>query len=648
MKTPPNNYINALCCVLLAAAVGAQQLDGTENRPISLGNEVNAIGQLSVQENLFSETGGRAREPRVPAAIRDSSLDSVSEFISGFSPRSTPMVLLVHSAQHSNGQTRTGLVENAPAQPRARQAQAAPRNALQQGVKQVQLVGQPNQVVGQLRSDPARTPEKRTLGNKTLAPTPDDFELTSTVFGEGAFGKVIKVVHKVTRKEYAMKIMKDVTEIREIVIGRYLKSRSRCPYLMNFVAFDSSDWRASVEDRVVPHINAKGEKEIRIVMEIMDIDLLKLLEIFTSFSENLARVLMFQLLLGLRHLHRIGIIHRDVKAENILLKFRSARMWLTDFGISTIAKESSSFAGTATYMAPEVIAQEKYGPEVDFWSAGVLLYEMVAGQDPFEGISSFDKVLEKTLNVKKKLAKFGFPKHVKISDECKAVITRLMEPDPSKRVGTNGGADEILRMEFFRKIDPELMERVKDENDLMIDFMVEELNESVKKAKLDRVMFRTMSARKSDASRHPMQDITSRQPQNPVTPQAKPQLVTPVQKKPAPNPVNPTRGQPANNQFVQEQEIARKKWDEAAQRAQAQAIQEARRRHAMHRQAQEEARIYAAAIRAAQTEFWWRQNISPGFVPNLPPGFVPNPHSGPVPNRPPQRVRYVNNINNYG
>ncbi|KAI1702727.1 protein kinase domain-containing protein [Ditylenchus destructor] len=543
-----------------------------------------------------------------------------------------------------------------PARPRAREA---PRNALQQGVEKVR------QANGQLR--PAnkaadRIPERRTPGVKTPPTTPDDFELTNKVFGEGSFGKVIEVVHKVKRKKYAMKIMKDVTEIREIVIGRHLKIYPRCPYLMNFVAFDSSDWKTSVTDQVVPHKNAKGESEIRIVMEIMDVDLLKLLTMFSSFTENLARVLMIQvafmdtlstafplieapLLLGLKHLHKIGIIHRDVKAENTLMKFRSARLWLTDFGLSTIAKESSTFAGTVTYMAPEIAAQETYGPEVDFWSAGVLLYEMVASQDPFAEIESFDKVLQKTLNVKNGADTFAFPKHVAISKECKDVIKRLMEPDRSKRVGTKGGVDEILNMEFFKQIDPELMKRVEDENDLMIDFMVAELNESVKKAKYDRARLKGMS-RKSDASR-PMQDITNKPPQNPVTPQAKPQLVTPAQKKPAPHPVTPARSPPANSpfnqpelkafdyqKFMQEQESARR-WDEARQRAQEIAIREARLRHAQHIRAQEAAQEYAkryrAAVAAGQPPFWLQQNIpagyaayyTPGYAPNYPPGNAP-------------------------
>lgn len=105
---------------------------------------------------------------------------------------------------------------------------------------------------------------------------------------------------------------------------------------------------------------------------------------------------------------------------------------------------ANSFVGTEEYLAPEIINAVGHGPEVDWWSFGILVHELVFGFTPFRGAhrdATFSNILRKPLS---------FPQNPEVSEECKDLIQALLVRDPSKRLGAKGGADEIKRHPFFR------------------------------------------------------------------------------------------------------------------------------------------------------------------------------------------------------
>ncbi|EGB09430.1 hypothetical protein AURANDRAFT_12856, partial [Aureococcus anophagefferens] len=109
-----------------------------------------------------------------------------------------------------------------------------------------------------------------------------------------------------------------------------------------------------------------------------------------NFSEAEAAAVMYQLLSALTDMHRRGVIHRDIKPENLLLTTRDGwELKLSDFGLRSIAERfgrarTHTLCGSPYYMAPEVCSRERYGPAVDVWSAGVVLYILLTGSPPWE------------------------------------------------------------------------------------------------------------------------------------------------------------------------------------------------------------------------------------------------------------------------
>ncbi|CAA0837869.1 Serine/threonine-protein kinase D6PKL1 [Striga hermonthica] len=182
------------------------------------------------------------------------------------------------------------------------------------------------------------------------------------------------------------------------------------------------------------------------------------------FHEQAARFYVAEVLLALEYLHMLGIVYRDLKPENILVR-EDGHIMLTDFDLSLrcsaeaaaaartralpqlVAEpneaRSNSFVGTHEYLAPEIIKGEGHGSAVDWWTFGVLLYELLYGRTPFKGSCN-----EETLaNVV--LKSLRFPESPMVSLQARDLIRGLLVKEPENRLGTETGAAEIKKHPFF-------------------------------------------------------------------------------------------------------------------------------------------------------------------------------------------------------
>jgi len=178
-----------------------------------------------------------------------------------------------------------------------------------------------------------------------------------------------------------------------------------------------------------------------------------------KFSEKIAQIFAAEVFLGLEHLHSFGIIYRDLKPENVLFD-KDGHVCLTDFGISkhldSIDDRTKTLCGTPSYLAPEIIKGCSYGPEVDWWSLGVLILEMTTGQNPFRS-----KNIHQTM-------KWILSKPILFPTSLKSptvdIISKLLGRDPKVRLGCGqAGPREIQSHPFFKGIDWEdlMLKKVK-------------------------------------------------------------------------------------------------------------------------------------------------------------------------------------------
>ncbi|XP_071766315.1 ribosomal protein S6 kinase alpha-1 isoform X2 [Centroberyx gerrardi] len=264
------------------------------------------------------------------------------------------------------------------------------------------------------------------------------FELLK-VLGQGSFGKVF-LVRKVTPPDanqlYAMKVLKKAT----------LKVRDRVRTKME------RDILADVNHPFVVKLHYAFQTEGKLYL-ILDFlrggDLFTRLSKEVMFTEEDVKFYLAELALGLDHLHGLGIIYRDLKPENILLD-EEGHIKLTDFGLCKEAidheKKAYSFCGTVEYMAPEVVNRQGHIHSADWWSFGVLMFEMLTGALPFQG-----KDRKETMNLILK-ARLGMPQF--LSAEAQSLLRALFKRNPSNRLGSGAdGAEEIKRHCFFSTID---------------------------------------------------------------------------------------------------------------------------------------------------------------------------------------------------
>ncbi|XP_039136175.1 serine/threonine-protein kinase AtPK2/AtPK19-like [Dioscorea cayenensis subsp. rotundata] len=262
----------------------------------------------------------------------------------------------------------------------------------------------------------------------------DHFEVLKVV-GQGAFGKVFQVRKKGSSDIYAMKVMRK-DKIMEKNHSDYMKAER--------------DILTKVDHPFIVPLRYSFQTKYRLYLVLDFVNgghLFFQLYRHGLFREELARVYAAEIVSAVSHLHANGIMHRDLKPENILLDADGHAM-LTDFGLAKEFEEntrSNSMCGTVEYMAPEIVLGKGHDKAADWWSVGVLLFEMLTGKPPFTG-GNRDKIQQKIVKDKIKLPPF-------LSSEAHSLLKGLLQKESSKRLGSGpGGSDEIKNHKWFKSI----------------------------------------------------------------------------------------------------------------------------------------------------------------------------------------------------
>jgi protein kinase A len=165
------------------------------------------------------------------------------------------------------------------------------------------------------------------------------------------------------------------------------------------------------------------------------------------FDDNLARFYGAQVVLGLDYIHKMGLIYRDLKPENILLDYKGF-LKITDFGFcKPINGRTYTLCGTPEYIAPEIIQNKGYGISVDWWSFGILLYELSAGYSPFS-VGNPDQ-----MEMMEKICSGKFRMVSTFHADLKDLIKNILQIDLTKRFGNlKNGVDDIKNHAWFGPI----------------------------------------------------------------------------------------------------------------------------------------------------------------------------------------------------
>ncbi|XP_022889795.1 probable serine/threonine protein kinase IREH1 isoform X2 [Olea europaea var. sylvestris] len=299
-------------------------------------------------------------------------------------------------------------------------------------------------VVRSLRTSPLHSTKDRT--------SIDDFEIIKPI-SRGAFGRVFLAKKRTTGDLFAIKVLKKADMIRKNAVESILAERNilisvRNPFVVRF--FYSFTCR----------------ENLYLVMEYLNGgDLYSLLRNLGCLDEDVARVYIAEVVLALEYLHSLRVVHRDLKPDNLLIA-HDGHVKLTDFGLSKVGlinstddlsgpavcgtslmeddepqlsvsdhqqerRKKRSAVGTPDYLAPEILLGTGHGFTADWWSVGVILFELIVGIPPFN--AEHPQVPEE------------------MSPEAHDLIDQLLTEDPNERLGARG-ASELKQHPFFRDI----------------------------------------------------------------------------------------------------------------------------------------------------------------------------------------------------
>jgi len=280
----------------------------------------------------------------------------------------------------------------------------------------------------------------------------DDFEIIKTI-GRGSVGKIFLAKYKNTGDLYTIKSMRKDQLISQNIIDninteKNILSEGQCTFLLTLSFFFQSPERVYF---VTPFI--KGG------------DLYHKLKTDGYLSEDLVRFYGAQIAIALEHLHELGIAYRDLKPENILID-EDGYIKLCDFGASFHfqgTKKENTFAGSPEYASPEMIAHEGHTIMSDWWSFGILIFELLYGITPFFNMDKnrmFELIEVGELKFPNTIKIDGNIVNLKISKEAKNIISKLLEKNPGPRLGKNG-LKEIKNHPFFANVSFDMIKSKK-------------------------------------------------------------------------------------------------------------------------------------------------------------------------------------------
>ncbi|PWA89378.1 protein kinase superfamily protein [Artemisia annua] len=322
-------------------------------------------------------------------------------------------------------------------------------------------------VVRSLRTSPMHSGKDRT--------SIDDFEIIKPI-SRGAFGRVFLAKKRTTGDLFAIKVLKKADMIRKNAVESILAERDilisvRNPFVVRF--FYSFTCR----------------ENLYLVMEYLNGgDLYSLLRNLGCLDEDVARIYIAEVVLALEYLHSLRVVHRDLKPDNLLIA-HDGHIKLTDFGLSKVGlinstddlsgpavsgtslledNESQSLSesqeerhknrsavGTPDYLAPEILLGTGHGTSADWWSVGVILFEMIVGIPPFNAEHPqmiFDNILNRNIPWP------AVPEEM--SHGAQDLIDQLLTEDPNQRLGARG-ATEVKQHPYFRDINWDTLARQK-------------------------------------------------------------------------------------------------------------------------------------------------------------------------------------------
>jgi len=259
-----------------------------------------------------------------------------------------------------------------------------------------------------------------------------DFQLGKTL-GTGAFGRVRFVTYKATGAHYALKTLKKAAIIKmkqvdHIMSEKAILQQMQHPFIVNmFGAFHDPKYIFMVLQYIVggeffTHLRKAGR-----------------------FDNDQSCFYSSQIAAIFEYCHGKEIVYRDLKPENILIN-GDGYVKLTDFGFAKVIEHRTyTLCGTPEYIAPEVLLNKGHGKPVDWWTLGILVYEMIVGYPPFvdeDPMGIYQKILA---------GKITFPKI--FHKEAKSLVKKLLTPDLGKRFGNlKNGANDIKEHKWFKDL----------------------------------------------------------------------------------------------------------------------------------------------------------------------------------------------------
>ncbi|KYK60098.1 cAMP-dependent protein kinase catalytic subunit [Drechmeria coniospora] len=319
-----------------------------------------------------------------------------------------------------------------PARMQQQQQQAYPQPTMQPSQQPAPTSdGQPQQPHNQphhqhqlSHSTPRITKGKYSLG---------DFDIQRTL-GTGSFGRVHLVQSKHNQRFYAVKVLKKAQVVKMKQVEH------------------TNDERRMLADVKHPFLitlwgTFQDSKNLYMVMDFVEGgELFSLLRKSGRFPNPVAKFYAAEATLAIEYLHSKNIIYRDLKPENLLLD-RHGHLKITDFGFAKrVPDKTWTLCGTPDYLAPEVVSNKGYNKSVDWWSLGILIYEMLCGYTPFWDSGSPMRIYENILKGKVK-----YPAY--INADAQNLLERLVTADLTKRLGNlYGGSQDIRSHPWFTEV----------------------------------------------------------------------------------------------------------------------------------------------------------------------------------------------------